>query len=1736
MYIVNTSTSIVPVPSKQLFANQSTIVYVSSTTDAGQLVTIVNIDGFLSSPQRIIVSTTLGITFETPGISSIVLQQGFSYLTLRSESSTKWSMVNQNAFPLANIPYTTHGLQFTTLNALEATTSSVTTSSVQMLIQTVQSSLTTVAPLFTSSIIINLGTNYPYFQTESASNTGNYAVQSTFSTTGATAFYTNLQGNDSISVQNDMTVAGGYIGVSPILIQNSFSTNQRVLVNSNLTVNGPVTTGSNVTCFSGVLTSSVNTNTAQTTTLFSNEVRFPYATLLTNGGLQVVSSIQNSNTFIQTSSFYTRELSTNTITVLSTIYAPSVPNLSFQSGALSNANGSLVVSSVVTQTLELSTLYGSNYTRTVPIVSANSALFSTMFVNNTVRISDSLSTAITNTDVCVAENLTGNILDLGGDFPLAMNAFSISSMNVTQGVVAGQMSSFTMYSTVINATGAVVNTSNVGAGPVTASTIQLAQGIYATNALIISTPSVSFPRATIQAVSSQTITTSSIFSMGASVGAPIDYTVGAPYMYGSTVSGLSADTVSEFITGQGTPYFPFRVLATSDRTVNAFTENPSGAPSTYMNISYIYRTDTATFPGSASVVVGNPIVQSTILTLSSGSANSYQNYNLSNYVIDPKVVSSIVQYYLTGPETYSAPGVAQTLLAGGSGGSGMLYKLAYSSDGGNSWTVLPFVAFETACIGIAWGADKWVAVGQGSNTIAFSYTGTVWYFLGTATFSSGGMAIAYGSGLWVALGAGTNSIAYSYDGIAWTGIGTAVFTMGNGVATNGTIWVGVGQAGTNTIARSTDGIVWTGQGSTVFSVAGNGVAWGNRWVAVGHGVNTLATSPDGIVWSGQTVFSDTGRCVAWNGTSWLAGGTGTFSIATSANGLAWTAVTTCPLTTVNSITWGGTQWVATGSGPTSSIAVSPDGINWTVSADLTFFTLGLAVANRVVPAFVVPPAQTFLATGQGATQLASSPDGTNWTPRATPFTTSTTCVAYNGTLWVAGGSGTYALAYSTNGIAWTGVSFANLTTVYAVAYGPTGWIAVGQGSAGYTRAESVNGTSWTQIATGSFFSGTAYGIAWSQDVWVATGTPEDSGILFSVDGSTWVPQINTIFTTGRCVASNGTYFLAGGSGSTALAYSVEGSVWSAVGGAVFTQVNGVAWGSRLWVAVGQGANTLAYSYDGVNWYGLGTSIFSVAGSGVTWNGSAWVATGQGVNTLATSPDGITWTGQGTSVFSVAGGGISVSKSLPNTVVNRDEPVGIRWSFSGVVQISPTVIQKPPRSASGWNARASSLDGYVPTAFLQFKPYSPDVFCMVGLTENPTVSVGYTALNYAFCLTSGGAVQIFELGVQVAYMGSYQVLDIFQILFDGSAVNYIQNGATVRTVARPVGNALYLGSSFNNAGTRLVDVEFHPQYLLNPVAPVVPYTYTTINPSGFTGDPLVFKRTVTESVLLPSLWEVKIPISGTLSNISSQLYGELYVGASRIFSTATLQNAFLPTVSTYTLSYLNTSNIAVTPGDTMQFLIHTQRGLGTTAIFSTTLSESIYNLSSVQYVQLIHTSAGVGQQTSDFSVSLANISTPYANYVTSNTGIEMNTGYMVWKSRQYGLAIQNEYNDLQTRTITYTGGLYTASDSNLKYDIEYADSSELYQALRRIPLNRYAMSDIFLRTFRTRDAHQLGVLTTNVAKEFPGMIHKVDSEHLGIPDLETVDRVQFRYAHLGATQHLMERVSSLSGKIRTLCRI
>ena len=46
----------------------------------------------------------------------------------------------------------------------------------------------------------------------------------------------------------------------------------------------------------------------------------------------------------------------------------------------------------------------------------------------------------------------------------------------------------------------------------------------------------------------------------------------------------------------------------------------------------------------------------------------------------------------------------------------------------------------------------------------------------TSIFSLAGYGVAWNGTMWVAVGQGTDTIAYSSDGITWTGLGTSTFS------------------------------------------------------------------------------------------------------------------------------------------------------------------------------------------------------------------------------------------------------------------------------------------------------------------------------------------------------------------------------------------------------------------------------------------------------------------------------------------------------------------------------------------------------------------------------------------------------------------------------------------------------------------------------------------------------------------------------------------------------------------------------------------------------------------------------------------------------------------------------------------------------------------------------------------------------------------------------------------------
>jgi hypothetical protein len=1775
-YLVNSNTSVIPIKTNTLSTAEYVLVYLPTTSNIGQLITIRDSFGYLSSPQAILVSTTGGASI-TGGTNPIRIQQGYGYVTLRSESTSKWSIIDQNAFSSPTQNYAMRGITYGAVNVIQTgyIINSVSSTGSYLGINTqIFSTLESIAPIFANSVGVNFFNTLSdtYFQNGSAFITGSTVMLSSLSLPGSVSITGNANITGPMGLQSSMTVTGPFTfstNTGRFTVQNIVSTNFRFYADNSISTGGTTSISSFARVQDNMYVSSLTTNATYANMTQTNEIVFSANVYIRNRSDITVASatytdvktpvIQmqdgifqstpiNANTFV--SDLNTIYYNTGILNITSSIKAPGVTQMYLNNAAINNPAGSLTISSIATNSLTLSniTIFGGNPANrsTIPIVTTGNVNTSSIYLNGGAIFPQRTTVNFVIINTCSTNNTTTSSL-IYGDSALIVPALSLSTFFVSSAFIANTMSSFSIPNSLFNNSQGRLYTSNVLTSTVLTSSLYGVSYISANSSITIFSSTISIQSAILSTANTLLPTSAStIFTNGITFGAPYQYStlfINAPYMTTSTISGLTSNTNYEFITGQGIPYNPLRIKAAVDRTVNIYLQNTSSFAVRYLTMQYTYQ-NSGSAAGSAGLRMVNNGLISTIFTFSASPIQTIQTASLSNFPVNANPIISTYQYYLTGPTTYAPPSttISRNIIV--AGGISQTTTLAYSSDGGSSWVPLKFTTLTSSCLGVARATDKWLAAGEGiSTSLAYSYNGSIWYSAGKNIFTIRGRAVAWNGSLWVGAGEGTNTLAYSKDGVNWTGIGSTIFTAGNSVAWNGTQWLATG-VGSNTLAYSADGTSWTGLGSTIFT-RGTAVAWGtSNWVAVGGGSNTLAYSANGTSWTGlgSTIFVGSGTAIGWNGTQWLAGGGN--QIATSLDGINWSNrnVSTI-LSSVQGVTYASSNWAITGVPLTNAFAYSSDGANWIGRTVSTIFTQGQAITGRG-PGSIT--ATSFLPVIAGGSAPAITTDGTNWVSNTIPLTT-VNCIAWNGTRWVAGGTGTYQLAYSTNGTTWVGVTLPNMTAVQGVAWGYRQWIACGTGPSGYTSASSLDGITWTEIvaSTGGFFTGQATAITWAENLWVATGATLGSGLIFSLDGVNWTQQSASIFTTGRAVANNGIYWLAGGDYLTAtLAYSYDGAVWISLGNSIFSSsVGAVAWGQNIWVAVGTGTNSIAFSYDGINWVGLGLTIFTT-GTSVTWNGRTWFATGTGPNTFAYSADGVNWVAAGTTI---AGGCLTSQIILPSSAVNVNEPTQIRWDLSGTLLMSPSSIENPVNSLVAWNSRASSLDGYISNAFMTFTIRQTNNAFMMGLSESPRTTNSFTVLNYAFYLTAQTTVFIYEMGTQIASLGAFRIADVFKIAFTGTQIIYYINGTPVRTVTRAVGNPLYLSSSFRTPGCRVDGIQFQPLYQIVETQPTqnsVSYL-ASIRPSIDTLQSVTYSMPATTSTLRVGQWQFNIPVSANLSSLSSILYIDLAVNSTKLFSTNYIVGGLFQQPSTYGIQFNVSTFVSTASTDIINLNVRTQRGTGesyfytaystATTSLSTVVRNDIYNMSSIAYLQFYHTSFNSGIQTSEITMSLNSLSTPTQKYIDSNYGVTMNRGYMVWPNRLYGLAINNQFNDLQTRSITYTGSLLNASDSNLKRDIDGADIAELYESIDRLPLRYYGFGSAYMSTFQPMDRHQIGVLTTEVGAIFPKMIKEVEPANYTLSTLQTVDRGQLKFAHLGATQFLIQKISSLSGELRELAQ-
>jgi hypothetical protein len=256
--------------------------------------------------------------------------------------------------------------------------------------------------------------------------------------------------------------------------------------------------------------------------------------------------------------------------------------------------------------------------------------------------------------------------------------------------------------------------------------------------------------------------------------------------------------------------------------------------------------------------------------------------------------------------------------------------------------------------GVAWGGDKFVAVGYettglinsvATGKIAYSSDGVNWTratldpFTRTDSYING---VAWGGGKFVAVGF-NNTITSSPDGIDWTN-GTFTGSL-SGIAWGGTAgnekFVAVGLYGV--ITSSPNGVDWTPVSNSTFTGHINGIAWGGgKWVAVGDDGKMAYSTDNGATWTqvSPSPFgsSDQIDAAAWGNGKWVAAGGDT--IAYSSDGETWTKVNNHPFSSssssIQSIAWGGGKWIAAGSGGILSgqMAYSSNGETWTAATGM----------------------------------------------------------------------------------------------------------------------------------------------------------------------------------------------------------------------------------------------------------------------------------------------------------------------------------------------------------------------------------------------------------------------------------------------------------------------------------------------------------------------------------------------------------------------------------------------------------------------------------------------------------------------------------------------------------------------------------------------------------------------------------------------------------------------------------
>ena len=595
----------------------------------------------------------------------------------------------------------------------------------------------------------------------------------------------------------------------------------------------------------------------------------------------------------------------------------------------------------------------------------------------------------------------------------------------------------------------------------------------------------------------------------------------------------------------------------------------------------------------------------------------------------------------------------------------------------------------------------WVAgATNGSNScLAFSQNGIRWTAIANAnTMITNVRTIAYapadqlrgnasitassgvGNGVWVAGGDTTNSLIFSYDGISWSEVSGSLTILNqcNACAFGNGVFVAGGTAGTTDptaiLAYSIDGINWQPIRGTISRISSGAsikcITYGRDergrglWVA---GVSSASGVPNvsllysynGIDWIGVNNSSSLSTIITE-----IAYGVS----ATTGQGLWVASVYNSSSYSFLFSTTGRDGWTTVTNTKTGLFESSGSGATGIVYSNGIWYATGLSAG--------VSTGRTLAYSYQGNGGWFGVYPSSNMYGAVIPTFSATTmyCIATTNDYMIpSSAAGSPTAMVPVRSIGWT----AGVGSVYlqhpTLLFGTASTTSTTTAAA--TAISSDGGRSWgssvVSLGTSAFRGGVCNDAFWNGAIWVAVGYDAVSGakVATSKDGVTWsqipagaVPISGILYS----VMWNGTVWMVGGDGSptndantASIAWSSDLLIWNAVTNTdtKLYLVKRISWNGMYWVAVGLGTvSTMMYSKDlkGLIWEDTyvsssstnKTATITSAVNDVVWGGGRWVAVGRG-NDI------------------VGGGGVSVLYSADTPVVGGEPAeyaiTGRRWT-------------------------------------------------------------------------------------------------------------------------------------------------------------------------------------------------------------------------------------------------------------------------------------------------------------------------------------------------------------------------------------------------------------------------------------------------------------------------------------------